>query len=317
MQLSILGAHGQVGCALAALARRENIPHRALGRADCDITDRLAVTRAVAGSRMVVNCAAYTAVDRRSPMRDAAYRVNSLGAENIAAACAEEGIPLVHLSTDYVFDGASSRPATEDDPPQPLNVYGRSKLDGELKVRERLASHILLRTSWVFSAHGPNFVKTILRRARSQSELRVVNDQIGGPTAADDLAVAILRMADACKEPGFRDWGTYHFSGAPPVSWYDFACAVLADLRRPGAARGHQGFPHGGTPAAQLGARLQPNLARIRHRAAGLAVGAFWRSRGGHRRTQRRLPCRRKYRTGFLFGGNRRSFRRVDREVTL
>jgi dTDP-4-dehydrorhamnose reductase len=243
IQLSILGAHGQVGCALAALARKENVPHRAFGRADCDITDRLAVKRAVAGSRMVVNCAAYTAVDRAESDAHAAYRVNSLGAENIAAACAAEGIPLVHLSTDYVFAGASSRPATEDDPPQPLNVYGRSKLDGELKVRERLASHILLRTSWVFSAYGPNFVKRILHRARSQSELRVVNDQIGGPTAADDLAVAILRMADHCKEPGFRDWGTYHFSGAPPVSWYDFACAVLADFGAPVLPVATKDFP--------------------------------------------------------------------------
>ena len=228
MQLSILGAGGQVGCVLAALARRGNIPHRALGRADCDITDRLAVTRAVAGSRIVVNCAAYTAVDQAESDADAAYRVNSLGAENVAAACAEAGVPLVHLSTDYVFDGASSRPATEEEAPAPLNAYGRSKLDGEEKIRKRLPSHIILRTSWVFSAHGQNFVKTILRRARSQSELRVINDQIGGPTAADDLARAILRMVDACKEPGFPDWGTYHFSGAPPVSWYDFARAIVA-----------------------------------------------------------------------------------------
>ncbi len=234
---------GRSAARSAPLRGKENIPHRALGRADCDISDRHAVERAVAGSRMVVNCAAYTAVDKAESDTDAAYRVNSLGAGNVAAACAEAGIPLVHLSTDYVFDGASSRPATEEDPPRPLNVYGRSKLDGEKKVSERLACHVILRTSWVFSAHGPNFVKTILRRARSQSELRVVNDQIGGPTAADDLAAAILRMADACKEPGFRDWGTYHFSGAPPVSWYDFARAVLADLGTPVLPVATKDFP--------------------------------------------------------------------------
>jgi len=230
MQLSILGASGQVGRALAALARQESIPHRALGRAECDITEPLAVKRAVAESRIVVNCAAYTAVDRAESDQDAAYSVNSLGAENVAAACAQAGIPLVHLSTDYVFDGTSAQPASEDDPPRPLNAYGRSKLGGEEKVRERLASHIILRTSWIFSAHGANFVKTILRRARSQSELRVVDDQIGGPTAADDLAKAIIRIVEACERPGFSRWGTYHISGAPPVSWYDFARAIVAGL---------------------------------------------------------------------------------------
>jgi dTDP-4-dehydrorhamnose reductase len=228
MQLSILGAHGQVGRALAALAGQENIPYRALARAECDITDPLAVRHAVAESRIVVNCAAYTAVDQAESDQDAAYRVNSLGVENVAAACAEAGIPLVHLSTDYVFDGESSRPAKEDDPPRPLNVYGRSKLAGEEKVRERLACHIILRTSWIFSAHGQNFVKTILRLAGSQPELRVVDDQIGGPTAAADLAPAIIRMVRACEQPGFPHWGTYHFSGAPAVSWHDFARAVVA-----------------------------------------------------------------------------------------
>jgi dTDP-4-dehydrorhamnose reductase len=228
MQMSILGAHGQVGRALAALARQKSIPYRALARAECDITDPLAVRHAVAESRIVVNCAAYTVVDQAESDQDAAYRVNSLGAENVAAACAEAGIPLVHLSTDYVFDGESSRPAKEDDPPRPVNVYGRSKLGGEEKVRERLACHIILRTSWIFSAHGQNFVKTILRLAGSQPELRVVDDQIGGPTAAADLAQAIIRMVRACERPGFPHWGTYHFSGAPPVSWYDFARAIVA-----------------------------------------------------------------------------------------
>jgi dTDP-4-dehydrorhamnose reductase len=107
-------------------------------------------------------------------------------------------------------------------------VYGRSKLGGEEKVRERLASHIILRTSWIFSAYGQNFVKTILRLARSQSELRVVSDQIGGPTAADDIAKAILEIVSACEQPGFADWGTYHFSGAPAVSWCEFARTIVA-----------------------------------------------------------------------------------------
>jgi dTDP-4-dehydrorhamnose reductase len=228
-ELAILGAGGQVGGALAALAQRKAMAHRALAHADCDISDALAVERAITHSRLVVNCAAYTAVDKAESDSEAAWRVNTLGAQNVAAACAQARIPLIHLSTDYVFDGVGTRPATEQDEPAPLNAYGRSKLAGEEKVRSSLAFHIILRTSWIFSARGQNFVKTILRRARSQAELRVVCDQVGGPTAADDLAAAILKIADACAQPGFRDWGTYHLCGAPPVSWYDFARAIVGD----------------------------------------------------------------------------------------
>src|SRR5947209_2199422 len=227
MQLSILGANGQVGRALTARAGEENIRHRALGRAECDITNARAVKRAVAGSSIVINCAAYTAVDRAETDQEHAFRVNALGPQNAAAACAEAGIPLIHLSTDYVFDGENPRPAREDDPPRPLNVYGHSKLGGEEKVRERLAQHIILRTSWVFSACGANFVTTVMRLAQSQPELRMVADQIGGPTAAEDIAQAILAIVRACQQPGFGGWGTYHFSGAPPVSWYEFACAIV------------------------------------------------------------------------------------------
>jgi dTDP-4-dehydrorhamnose reductase len=229
MRLAILGAQGQVGRVLTVLACHEQIPTTALGRNGCDITDALAVKRALIGSRIAVNCAAYSAVDQAESDADAAYRVNSRGAANVAAACAELGIPLVHLSTDYVFDGVNDRSATENDPPRPLNVYGHSKLRGEGEIRKILATHIILRTSWIFSAHGTNFVLTMLRLARAQSELRVVNDQIGGPTAADDIARAVLRILDACCAPGFDAWGTYHFSGAPAVSWYDFARAILAD----------------------------------------------------------------------------------------
>lgn len=227
--LLILGAHGQVGRAVAAQASRRGIGNRALGHAECDVSDRDAVARAIEGARLVVNCAAYTAVDRAETEADAASRINTLGAENVAAACAQAAIPLVHLSTDYVFDGHSAGPARDVDPPRPLSVYGRSKLGGEIAVRERLRSHIILRTSWIFSAHGENFVKTILRLANAQSQLRVVDDQIGGPTAADDLAEAILDIAAISTKPGFADWGTYHFSGSPAVSWYQFARAIVAD----------------------------------------------------------------------------------------
>ena len=225
----ILGAQGQVGRALVAQARQDGIAHRALGRAECDVTDRFAVERAVRGCRYVVNCSAYTAVDQAETNEEAAYRVNTVGPANVAAACAAIGIPLVHLSTDYVFDGQGARPANEDDAPRPLNVYGRSKLGGEVAIREALAPHIILRTSWVFSAHGQNFVRMIWRLARSQRELRIVDDQIGGPTAADDIAKAILEIIDAIGRDGFAGWGAYHYCGSPTVSRCEFARAVVAD----------------------------------------------------------------------------------------
>lgn len=227
-RLLVLGAKGQVGRAVAACARQADIPHVALGRAECDITDLRAVERVVRDSRMVINCAAYTSVDRAETEVEAAHSINTVGAENVAKACAAAAIPLVHLSTEHVFDGASLRPAREDDPTAPLNVYGRSKLAGEIAVRTCLQSHIILRTSWIFSADGHNFAKTMIRLAHEQAQLRVVDDQIGGPTAADDLAKAILSIVVASENPGFANWGTYHFSGAPPVSRYEFARAILA-----------------------------------------------------------------------------------------
>jgi dTDP-4-dehydrorhamnose reductase len=227
--LLILGARGQVGRALIAHANRRGFRHRALGRAECDVCDRDAVRRAITCARLVVNCAAYTAVDRAETEPDAALRVNAHGAENIAAACTEAAIPLIHLSTDYVFDGCSARPAREDDPTRPLSVYGRTKLGGEVAVRRHLRSHIILRSSWIFSASGENFVKTILRLAKTRPELRIVDDQVGGPTAADHVAQAVIDIAAISAKPGFNDWGTYHFSGAPATSRYEFARAIAAN----------------------------------------------------------------------------------------
>lgn len=227
-ELVILGAHGQVGRALVAWAGQKVIRHRAFGHAECDIGDLGAINEVVKGARFVVNCAAYTGVDRAETEVQAADRANRIGPGNVAAACAYAGIPLLHISTDYVFDGDSPRPAREDDELRPLSVYGQSKLGGELAVRERLKSHIILRTSWVFSAHGQNFVKTILRLANTRRELRVVADQIGGPTAAYDIAKAILDVVSISTAPDFDQWGTYHFSGAPAVSWFEFAKAIVA-----------------------------------------------------------------------------------------
>jgi dTDP-4-dehydrorhamnose reductase len=225
--LSILGGRGQVGAALAERSRRDGVPVKVAGRAECDIADRAAVAAAVADSGCVVNCAAYTAVDRAEGDAQAAHRVNALGARNVAGACAAAGIPLVHLSTDYVFDGVGERPLREDDPARPVNVYGATKLAGENAVRECAHSHIILRTSWIFSARGQNFLKTVLRIAQSERRLRIVDDQVGGPTPADDVARAILVIVGAAARTGFADWGTYHFCGAPPVSRCGFARHIL------------------------------------------------------------------------------------------
>jgi dTDP-4-dehydrorhamnose reductase len=227
----ILGAQGQVGRALAARACERGLSHRPLGHAECDTTDRTAVAGAIEGARFVVNCAAYTAVDQAEIETDAAYRVNAAGAENVAVACAEFGVPLLHMSTDYVFGGENAKPAREDDPTGPLNAYGRSKLAGEIAIRKCLSSHIILRTSWIFSAHGRNFLTTILGLARERPQIRVVNDQIGGPTPADDVADAILDIVGRIETAEFSDWGIYNFSGIPPVSRCAFAAAILARSR--------------------------------------------------------------------------------------
>ena len=261
-RLVILGAHGQVGGALAARVRQAGIACDAFGRAECDITDPVALKRIIGAGHFVINCAAYTAVDQAETEVEAAYRVNATGAENVATACAEAGVPLVHLSTDYVFDGESQKPAREDDPPRPLNVYGQSKLAGEIAVRQRVGTHIILRSSWIFSARGHNFVKTILGLAKTQSELRVVDDQVGGPTPADDVAKAILDIIATSAKPGFSDWGTYHFSGAPPVSWYGFARAIVADSGAVVSARRHQGLSEAGPPPVELACSIAAGSCR-------------------------------------------------------
>jgi dTDP-4-dehydrorhamnose reductase len=144
---------------------------------------------------------------------------------------AARGLPLIHLSTDYVFDGSKTLPYVEEDIANPLSSYGRSKAEGETAVRSLCPRHIIIRTAWVYAAEGSNFVRTMLRLAIERPALRVVADQHGGPTSADDIAEAILTIATRINEPGFAAWGTYHFSGAPATSWYDFARAILADRK--------------------------------------------------------------------------------------
>ncbi|SNX74289.1 dTDP-4-dehydrorhamnose reductase [Cereibacter ovatus] len=225
----IFGQTGQVARELAKRAPEA----RFLGRDQADLGDPAACARAILAARpaAVINAAAWTAVDRAEDEEAAATVVNADAPGAMARACAELQIPFVHISTDYVFDGAGDRPWRPEDPTHPLGGYGRSKRAGEQAVRAAGGPHVILRTSWVFSAHGTNFVKTMLRLGRDRPLLRVVCDQIGGPTPAADIAAACLTIAATLRQrPDLS--GICHFSGGPDVSWADFAREIFrqADL---------------------------------------------------------------------------------------
>ena len=224
----VIGAGGQLGREL--MLRRDAVLEPIVGfsHAELDIRNCDAVRQAITDTApaLVINAAAYTQVDKAESECQAAFAVNRDGPVNLAAACAEVGIPLLHVSTDYVFDGRKEGPYVESDPVAPLSVYGASKLAGEEAVRERLEQHVILRTAWVHSAHGVNFVKTIARLAGELPALNVVDDQQGGPTPAGSIAEALLAVANAIRAGSTR-WGTYHFCGAPATSWCGFARAIV------------------------------------------------------------------------------------------
>jgi dTDP-4-dehydrorhamnose reductase len=205
-----------------------------LDRAALDITQPAAVQRILtaSGADLVINAAAYTAVDKAEREAAAAFAANRDGPAHLAAACARLGIPLFHLSTDYVFDGTQAGPYREDDVPAPLGIYGLGKWQGEEAVRRALSEHIILRVSWVFGERGHNFVKTILRLAREREQLRVVADQRGCPTYAAAVADVLLSLAGRLARDGALAWGTYHYCGTPPTTWHGFAQAIVAGGRR-------------------------------------------------------------------------------------
>lgn len=225
MRVLVFGKTGQVATEL-----QRRLPGAVfLGREAADLSDPAACAAAVAaaGCDAVINAAAWTAVDRAEAEEAAATVVNGAAPAAMARACAVRGLPLLHISTDYVFDGTGTAPFRPDHPTAPLGAYGRSKLAGEEGVRAASGRHLILRTSWVVSAHGANFVKTILRLGRERESLNVVADQVGGPTPAAAIADALIVAARAmvAGAPG----GTHHFAGAPDVSWADFARAIMAE----------------------------------------------------------------------------------------
>lgn len=222
--LLIFGKTGQVATELQRLAPEALF----LGRDRADLMDPAACAAAIraAGPAAVINAAAWTAVDKAETEEEAATVVNGAAPAAMAAECAALGIPFIHISTDYVFDGAGETPFAPGHPTAPLGAYGRSKLKGEEGVRAAGGVHAILRTSWVFSAHGNNFLKTMLRLGRERDSLTVVADQIGGPTPARAIAEACLAIAAQLQaDPG--KGGTYHFSGAPDVSWAGFAREIM------------------------------------------------------------------------------------------
>jgi len=223
LKILVFGQSGQVATELAALP--DTI---CLGRKDADLSDPQACSDAIRNHTptAVINAAAYTAVDRAEEEEDLATVINGHAPGAMAEACATLGIPLVHISTDYVFDGSGNTPWPTDAAAGPLGAYGRSKLAGEMAVTASGATHAILRTSWVVSAHGNNFVKTMLRLGAERDALTIVADQIGGPTPARAIAAACHAMAlQLIKDPDKS--GTYHFSGSPDCSWADFARGIF------------------------------------------------------------------------------------------
>jgi dTDP-4-dehydrorhamnose reductase len=234
MRLLVIGATGQVGRELASTSRLAQFDLTLLDRAGCDITNPHSILSAVRDARpdLVVNAAAYTAVDRAEAEPELARLTNSEGPALLAACCRDHGAALIHLSTDYVFDGTGMRAWTEEDRPNPLSVYGRTKWEGERRIAETTDRRVILRTSWVFSRHGNNFVKTMLRIGKTQDEVRIVNDQVGSPTSARDIADAIAMIAASIAK-GEGRWGTFHHASAEPVSWNKFAEAIFAASGQP------------------------------------------------------------------------------------
>jgi dTDP-4-dehydrorhamnose reductase len=223
----VFGKTGQVAC---ELQRQAEVT--ALGRDQADLSDPQGCAAIIADLKpsVVINAAAYTAVDKAEDEEALAQTINAAAPGAMAGACVHLDIPFLHVSTDYVFDGTGTRAWAETDPVAPQNAYGRTKLAGEQAVRSTGARHIILRTAWVFSAHGSNFVKTMLRLSETRNVLSVVNDQIGGPTPAADIAATLLTLADHMQR-GAKG-STYHYAGAPHTSWAGFAQAIFAAADR-------------------------------------------------------------------------------------
>ncbi len=227
----VIGRSGQIAQALARLGRIDRREIITAGRPETDLTrpDTLAAALARHGPAIVINAGAYTAVDEAENAREEAFAINAAGAGHLARACAEAGIPLLHVSSDYVFDGEARRPYREDDAIAPLSAYGASKAGGEAEVLEAGGRHVILRTSWLYSERGRNFLTTMLRLGRERANLAIVDDQTGSPSYAADVAGAIARIVSTVLVGPREDiWGTFHFASAGSTTWFGFAAEIFA-----------------------------------------------------------------------------------------
>lgn len=231
-QILQFGSSGQVAREIIAQASRHGFSVRALSRSDADLRDLGAIERAIDSAPestvAVVNAAAYTAVDAAEDDEATAFAVNATAPAVMAQACAKRGLPFVHFSTDYVFDGTLSRPYVETDPVAPLGVYGNSKLAGERAILDALPTAVILRTAWVFSTHGSNFVKSMLKLGAERDRLAIVADQSGCPTPASEIANTAIEIVAKWQAGTAGPGGIYHFAGDMPVSWKEFADSIFS-----------------------------------------------------------------------------------------
>ena len=226
MVVLVTGASGQLGQAIQFIAKDYGeIEFVYTDSDEADITDKLKLKTIFERVKpnYCINAAAYTAVDKAESEQDKAYTINVTGAKNLAEICGEFGATLIHVSTDFVFDGTGKKPYTEEDKTNPLGVYGKTKRDGEIEIQKALKEHYIIRTSWLYSQFGNNFMKTMLRLSKERDTLGVVSDQIGTPTHAVDLAKAIMKVITSNAEV----YGLYHFSNEGIASWYDFAHKIF------------------------------------------------------------------------------------------
>jgi dTDP-4-dehydrorhamnose reductase len=237
MKVLVIGAQGQLGQEVVLAFKAAQHEVIACGSKELDITRKTQITEVIAAQQdcqFIINCAAYTAVDKAESEADLAYAINALGVKNLAEVAKQYQLSLMHISTDYVFDGTKTAAYMESDTTHPQNVYGKTKCQGEEFLRAVWEQHIILRTSWVFGRFGHNFVKTMLRLFNERSEITVIDDQYGCPTPAEDIAAAILTMCEYNLH-NQAHWGTYHYCGNPQTTWFGFAKRIyeLAQPEKP------------------------------------------------------------------------------------
>lgn len=230
MKLLVIGKNGQLGWEIMRQCEKGGMDVHGVDLPEFSITEKIQVHELIEKNApsLVINASAYTLVDRAEEEESQAFAVNAKGPGYLADVCRKAGAPLIHISTDFVFDGRKTTPYQEDDPVSPLGVYGKTKAEGEKRVRERINRHVIIRTSWLYGVHGRNIVKTVIRLAAEHKRLRFVTDQVGCPTLARDLAEAILIIARKYETNPDIPFGTYHYSGKGETSWHEFAREILS-----------------------------------------------------------------------------------------